>query len=115
MLIKMIEAGMDCVRLNFSHGTQDEHRALFQRVKKLSTHYNHQVAIMCDIQGPKIRTVRLHVWFFLNRQGRMLKPFTIKPEDEIDVTPHEIAGTPEAIQVGIGVRDSQLRSNTQRC
>lgn len=50
---------MDCVRLNFSHGTEAEHRALFGRVKALSEKYDNQVAIMCDIQGPKIRTVRL--------------------------------------------------------
>lgn len=53
----MIESGMDCVRLNFSHGTQEDHRALFGRVKTLSAKFGHQVAIMCDIQGPKIRTV----------------------------------------------------------
>eukprot|EP01126_Amoeba_proteus_P052180 TRINITY_DN6279_c0_g1_i2.p1 TRINITY_DN6279_c0_g1~~TRINITY_DN6279_c0_g1_i2.p1 ORF type:complete len:439 (+),score=91.93 TRINITY_DN6279_c0_g1_i2:96-1319(+) len=87
VLRKMVEAGMDCVRLNFSHGTQEDHRKLFQLVKHLSQEYNNQISIMCDIQGPKIRT------------GRIMKPFTISPEDKILVTPHEITGTPEAIQI----------------
>eukprot|EP01127_Copromyxa_protea_P016225 TRINITY_DN4789_c0_g1_i2.p1 TRINITY_DN4789_c0_g1~~TRINITY_DN4789_c0_g1_i2.p1 ORF type:complete len:480 (-),score=114.62 TRINITY_DN4789_c0_g1_i2:65-1360(-) len=78
---------MDCARLNFSHGTQDEHRALFNRVKQLSVLNSNQVAIMCDIQGPKIRT------------GRMVAPFTIAPDDLIDVCPNEVLGTPQLIQI----------------
>jgi len=86
-LEKMIAAGMDCVRLNFSHGTADEHRELFNRVKAIAEKHHHQLCIMCDIQGPKIRT------------GKMAEPFNIKPGDPIDVTPAEVVGTPECIQV----------------
>jgi len=86
-LEEMIRAGMDCVRLNFSHGTAEEHKALFNRVKALSEKFDNQLAIMCDIQGPKIRT------------GRMVEPFNIKPGDKIDVTPAEVVGTPQCIQI----------------
>lgn len=34
-------------------------------------------------------------------QGRMLRPFSISPEDEIEVTPEEVSGTPQLIQVGL--------------
>lgn len=51
MLEKIMEAGMDVARLNFSHGTQEEHIAQFERIRSI----NEKVAILIDIQGPRIR------------------------------------------------------------
>jgi len=51
----MIRAGVDVVRLNFSHGTAADHEARAKLVKELSTKVGRTVAIMCDLQGPKIR------------------------------------------------------------
>lgn len=87
VLEKMILAGMDIVRLNFSHGTHDEHRKIFDTVRQLSAKYDNQVSIMCDIQGPKIRT------------GRMEKAFSINEGAQIKVTPEKILGNSERIQV----------------
>jgi len=55
ILERMIRAGVDVVRLNFSHGTADDHLARATLVKQLSAKLNRTVAIMCDLQGPKIR------------------------------------------------------------
>jgi pyruvate kinase len=55
VLERMIRAGVDVVRLNFSHGTADDHLARAQLVKDLSRRTGRTVAIMCDLQGPKIR------------------------------------------------------------
>ena len=55
ILERMIRAGVDVVRLNFSHGTADDHRARAALVKELSAKLGRTVAIMCDLQGPKIR------------------------------------------------------------
>ena len=51
----MIRAGVDVVRLNFSHGTGADHEARAKLVKELSAKVGRTVAIMCDLQGPKIR------------------------------------------------------------
>jgi len=51
----MILAGVNVVRLNFSHGTADDHRARAQMVRDAAQHVGHEVAIMADLQGPKIR------------------------------------------------------------
>ncbi len=51
ILKKLIEAGMNVARLNLSHGTHKEHAELFERIRALSD----KIAIMFDIQGPKIR------------------------------------------------------------
>ncbi len=50
-LRKLIENGMNVARINFSHGTRQKHREVFERVRRLSD----QVAVMQDLRGPKIR------------------------------------------------------------
>jgi pyruvate kinase len=55
VLERMIRAGVDVVRLNFSHGTADDHLARAALVKEISRKVGRTVAIMCDLQGPKIR------------------------------------------------------------
>jgi hypothetical protein len=86
-LEEMIQAGMDVVRLNFSHGTHEQHQKTFELVRRLSARYDHQVAILCDIQGPKIRT------------GKMKDLFLIQVGDVIRVTPQSVLGTPDRIQI----------------
>jgi len=55
ILERMIRAGVDVVRLNFSHGTAADHEARAALVKELATKTGRTVAILCDLQGPKIR------------------------------------------------------------
>jgi pyruvate kinase len=55
VLERMIRAGVDVVRLNFSHGTAKDHEARASLVKELASKTGRTVAIMCDLQGPKIR------------------------------------------------------------
>lgn len=52
---KMIEAGMDVARLNFSHGTHAAHRDVIGHIRKASQDCGKHVAILQDLQGPKIR------------------------------------------------------------
>ena len=59
LLDALIAAGVDIFRLNFSHGTQGEHAALFQLVREASARADRHVAILQDLSGPKIRTGRL--------------------------------------------------------
>ena len=51
----LIEAGVDVFRLNFSHGTTDDHRARAVLVRELASRAGHEVALLGDLQGPKIR------------------------------------------------------------
>ena len=51
----LVDAGMDAARLNFSHGTYDEHRAHYDRVRAASRETGRAVGIMADLSGPKIR------------------------------------------------------------
>src|SRR3982750_2786778 len=55
VLERMIRAGVDVVRLNFSHGVAADHEKRASLVKELATRTGRTVAILCDLQGPKIR------------------------------------------------------------
>ena len=54
-LKRMLDAGVDVVRLNLSHGTHDEHRQRIKVIRELSQTSGRQVGILIDLQGPKIR------------------------------------------------------------
>jgi len=55
MIEKLIRAGMDVARLNFSHGTYDEHLARIKDIRRISSDLGRNVGIMQDLPGPKIR------------------------------------------------------------
>ena len=55
LLVKMIEAGVNVVRLNFSHGVAQDHVERAAAVRKAAAQVGREVAIMADLQGPKIR------------------------------------------------------------
>ncbi|GAB4316822.1 MAG: pyruvate kinase [Promethearchaeota archaeon] len=86
-LRRMINAGMDVCRQNFSHGDHSYHEKLFHRVRELAHDCGEQVSILCDVQGPKIRT------------GLVKEPFTLRTGDFIKVTPEPVLGTPECVQI----------------
>src|SRR6185437_5262113 len=54
-LLRMIEAGMDVARLNYSHGTLDEHAETVRRVRDAAGRVGRPVAILQDLPGPKLR------------------------------------------------------------
>jgi pyruvate kinase len=51
----LVDAGMDVARLNFSHGTREEHAAVYREVRAASDDSHRAVAVLVDLQGPKIR------------------------------------------------------------
>lgn len=55
MLDKLIEAGLDVVRINFSHGHPDEHRKRVEMLRDRARAHGRQIGVLMDLQGPKIR------------------------------------------------------------
>jgi len=82
-LQELIEAGMNVARLNFSHGSYAYHEKVFTTIREVS----HSVAILCDIQGPKIRI------------GELEKPFSVVPNDLVNISIEKIAGTRDKISI----------------
>ncbi|MFA6475026.1 MAG: pyruvate kinase [Patescibacteria group bacterium] len=60
VLIKMLQAGMDVARLNFSHGTYDSHKVLIANIRAAAKQVGKTIAIMQDLQGPRIRVGEVH-------------------------------------------------------
>jgi len=88
MIEKMIKAGMNVARLNFSHGDYDEFAKLIRKIRKISKKLGVPVAIMQDLQGPKIRV------------GEMPeKGVTIKKGETIVLTTAKITGKEGRIPV----------------
>jgi pyruvate kinase len=56
ILKKLLEVGMDVARLNFSHGSHSEHFAIMQTLRSTAQKLQKTIAILADLQGPKIRT-----------------------------------------------------------
>src|SRR3954451_5146083 len=52
----LLTAGVDVVRLNFSHGSHDQHARRIGMVRAISERLKRPIAVMLDLQGPKIRT-----------------------------------------------------------
>jgi len=54
-LDRLVAAGMDVVRLNFSHGSHAEHAEVIRRIREAEERWGRRIAILQDLQGPKIR------------------------------------------------------------
>jgi hypothetical protein len=55
MLRALVRAGVDTVRLNFSHGTHDDHASVHAAIRALEQEVRRPIGILLDLQGPKIR------------------------------------------------------------
>src|SRR6516225_8297181 len=51
----LFEAGVDVFRLNFSHGTHEDHRARFAAIRSIESATGRPIGILADLQGPKLR------------------------------------------------------------
>jgi pyruvate kinase len=58
-LKQLIEAGMDVARLNFSHGTHDDHATTIRLIRELSQELHKPITILQDLQGPKLRVAEI--------------------------------------------------------
>ena len=68
MIETLFLAGADVFRLNFSHGSQEQKKELLMHIREVEEKYSHPIAVLGDLQGPKLR-----VGEFSNPNGEMLK------------------------------------------
>jgi pyruvate kinase len=58
VLARLFQAGADVFRLNFSHGTHEDHAARFAMIRELENRFERPIGILADVQGPKLRVGR---------------------------------------------------------
>ncbi|GGB33432.1 pyruvate kinase [Flexivirga endophytica] len=74
----MVDAGMDVARLNLSHGAYSDHEQVYRAIRAASDDSGRAVCVMCDLQGPKIRTGNFADGPIMLANG---DPFTITVDD----------------------------------
>ena len=84
----LLNAGMDVARINFSHGTQENHARVIRSLREISREMNHPVTILQDLSGPKIRTGEI-------KTGAI----TLVKGAEFVLTTDEVPGTGEMVFV----------------
>src|SRR5262247_3112708 len=74
---QLVEAGMNVARINFSHGTHEQHAETIKIVRKLADELKAPVAILGDLQGPRIRI------------GDLKTPIPLEPGQDVTLAPEE--------------------------
>ncbi len=90
----LIESGLDVARVNFSHGTIKDHRARIELVRRHADLQNKPLAILADLQGPKIRITKFKDGFIQLQEGDLF---------ELDVEMDDNEGT--QTRVGVTYKD----------
>jgi pyruvate kinase len=88
VLRQMIRNGMDVARINFSHGDHDTHGKAIDDVRRIAAEEGAVVAILCDIQGPKIRIGKI-----------ANEPIPLRPGDKLTLTLDNADGSNNVIQL----------------
>lgn len=86
-LRQMIQAGMDVARINFSHGDHERHSETIDTVRRVAEEEGKVIAILCDIQGPKIRV------------GQITEPITLAKGDKITLTLDDADGSKNVVNL----------------
>ena len=58
-LLELVKTGVDVFRLNFSHGTHQDHQQVIDHVTYINEKYNLHISILADLQGPKLRVGKI--------------------------------------------------------
>ena len=88
MLEKLMNAGMNVARLNFSHGSHEEHKARIDTIRKVAKRLNKTIGLLFDTKGPEIRTHNMKDGLIVLEKGK-----------EVIVSMDEVEGTPEKFSV----------------
>ncbi len=99
-LIKLIEAGMDCARLNFSHGTYETHKEYISNIRKASEITKIHIPILQDLSGPKIRIGKIS-------NGKT----EIKEDDKIIISTEDLVGNNKIISTNFKKLIKDVKKN----
>jgi len=100
MIARLIAAGMNVARVNFSHGTHEYHRNLIRRIKQVRRALNKPVAILQDLQGPKIRVGLI---------GGGTGFVTLQPGQEFTLTTEDIPGDEHRVSVSLKTLPQEVK------
>jgi pyruvate kinase len=101
MIDRLIQAGMDVARLNYSHGTHEDRARMVKDLRKASAKRERPIAVLADLQGPKIRTGKLQhgkpVHLYFGKKFRITTKPLIGTEEGVSTT---FAALPASVRKG---------------
>lgn len=99
VLLKMIEAGVNVFRVNFSHGDHETHKKTIALIQKINADYNYNIATLADLQGPKLRIGEV-------KEGEILVA-----GETIEFTTEKILGTAKRVYMNYKSFPSDVKAN----
>lgn len=100
MITQLINTGMDAARLNFSHGEHAKHKQYIENIKEACKITGKQIAIIADLQGPKIRVGKLENGYI-----------TLQENAEVQITSEDIIGNESVISTTYPGLINELKIN----
>jgi len=85
---KLYRSGMNVVRINFSHGSHEDHKRTIGYVREVAKKYQYSLPVLMDLQGPKIRVGQMKDGGQVLKEGQLVK-----------ITPEQVIGTSEVIPI----------------
>ena len=101
-LRELIQSGMDVARLNFSHGSHQDHARHIQTLRKVAAEEGKTICILQDLQGPKIRTGML--------KGH--QPVTLQTGGQVTITTRDVEGTAKLISTTFQALADEVKPGT---
>lgn len=101
MIDALVRAGMDVARLNFSHGTREEAAQRVAAIRRASGRHEKPLAILADLQGPKIRTGLLD----------QHRPVVLRAHQRLTITTRNIPGTADTISTNFRALPEAVKKN----
>src|SRR3954451_19419154 len=91
MLERLIRAGLNVARLNFSHGDFSRHGEVIKRIREVARETGRRVAIMADLPGPKMRLGKIDP-----------EPIHLVPGDHFTLTNEDVVGNKKRVSMSFG-------------
>lgn len=99
---QLIQVGMDVARLNFSHGSHQDHARHIETLRRVAAEEGRTICILQDLQGPKIRTGLL----------KDHQPVTLKTGGQVTITTREVEGTADLVSTTFIGLANEVRPGT---
>src|ERR1700690_684185 len=116
VLARLFQAGADVFRLNFSHGTHEDHAKRFAMIRELEEKFDRPIGILADVQGPKLRVGRFsggRVFLQTGQQFRLDLNPTPGSASRVNL-PHPEIIAAESIGCSLLLDDRKLRLRETR-
>jgi pyruvate kinase len=99
-ILAIVEAGVNVARMNLSHGSYEVHEAVYNNVRKVSADTGKAIAVLVDLQGPKIRLARFKDGPVMLEKGATFKITIDEVDGDVHICGTTFKGLPGDVKVG---------------